>query len=253
MSKKESKVVHHHLIYQARVGNDELGKNSRNELENFLYDLLDVMELTCLIPAQVKLSDQQEWTGTVGLLTSHIAFHFWPVERHVQLDIYSFKEFDQNKTINFLNDFWQSSEVKKLLIERKPGKNFRIDKMEGLSDLEPVIYRQRCVIEGKQNIEITPKVIREYLRKLTLDILGMRIQLEPIIFSPDKMGNPLHHGLNGFIGWVESGGQFYSWDERKFFTMDIYTCKKFNPEKAIKFTKKFFKVKDGEIICRSMD
>ena len=105
-----------------------------------------------------------------------------------------------------------------------------------MKNLEPKIYRQRLIIEGKQSIEITADVIKEYLTKLTTDILKMRIQIDPIIFSPNKMGNPLHHGLNGFIGWVESGGHFYSWDKMKFFTMDIYTCKKFDTNKVVEFT-----------------
>ena len=117
-----------------------------------------------------------------------------------------------------------------------------------MKDLEPKIYRQRLIIEGKQGIEITSKIIKDYLIKLTTDVLHMRIQIEPIVFSPNGIGNPLHHGLNGFIGWVESGGQFYSWDKLNFFTMDIYSCKRFNPLKVVEFTKKFFKAE--EIVYR---
>jgi len=113
-----------------------------------------------------------------------------------------------------------------------------------MKNLEPKIFRQRLIIEGKQRIKITPQLIKEYLTKLTVDILHMRIQIGPIIFSPNKFRNPLHHGLNGFIGWVESGGQFYSWDKLNFFTMDIYSCKKFNPKKVVKFTKEFFKTEE---------
>ena len=33
-----------------------------------------------------------------------------------------------------------------------------------MKNLEPKIYRQRLIIEGKQSIEITADVIKEYLR-----------------------------------------------------------------------------------------
>jgi S-adenosylmethionine/arginine decarboxylase-like enzyme len=34
----------------------------------------------------------------------------------------------------------------------------------------------------------------------------------------------------------------YAWDDRnpKFFSIDIYTCKVFNPQSAVKYTEEFF-------------
>ena len=120
-------IVHHHLIYQARVGNDKLGKKSEKILETFLYDLLNVIDMQCLIPAQLKFSHQKAWTGMVGVITSHVTFHFWTVERHVQVDIYSCKEFDRKKAIDFLNKFWKAYDVKTLFIDREVGKEFTIE------------------------------------------------------------------------------------------------------------------------------
>lgn len=121
-------IVHHHLIYQAEVGNKKLGENSEEILRKFLYDLLRVINMSCLIPAQLKLSHQKAWTGMVGVITSHITFHFFTKERYIQLDIYSCKKFDRKKTINFLNKFWKSKKVKTLFIDRKVGEDFKIDK-----------------------------------------------------------------------------------------------------------------------------
>jgi S-adenosylmethionine decarboxylase len=123
-------IVHHHLLYQAKVGNDDLGEDSQEKLEKFLYDLLKVIDMQCLIPAQLKFSHQKAWTGIVGVITSHVAFHFWTQERYVQLDIYSCKEFDRKKAVNFLNEFWRASEVNALFIDREIGKNFKIEKID---------------------------------------------------------------------------------------------------------------------------
>ncbi|MBS3122213.1 hypothetical protein J4434_05010 [Candidatus Woesearchaeota archaeon] len=97
-------IVHHHLIYQAHVGNNELGTDSEKVLEQFLYDLLKEIEMKCLIQAQLKLSHQKAWTGIVGIITSH-------------------------KAIKFLNDFWKASDVRALFIDREVGKKFKIEEL----------------------------------------------------------------------------------------------------------------------------
>ncbi len=122
-------IVHHHLIYQAKVGNDKLGADSEKALEQFLYDLLKEVDMECLIPSQLKFSHQKAWTGMVGIITSHIAFHFWTIEKYVQLDIYSCKPFDKQKAVKFLNNFWKARDVRALFIDRDTGKKFKIEEL----------------------------------------------------------------------------------------------------------------------------
>lgn len=114
---------HHHLIYQAKVRNNN---HSEGELEQFLYDLVDEIETKVLIPAQLKFSHQKAWTGLMGIVTSHISFHHWTIDEYLQLDIYSCKEFNKEKTIIFINDFWDSYDVRTLFIDREPGKDYKI-------------------------------------------------------------------------------------------------------------------------------
>ncbi|MDO8508410.1 MAG: S-adenosylmethionine decarboxylase [Nanoarchaeota archaeon] len=109
-----------------------------------------------------------------------------------------------------------------------------------MKDLAPNIYRQRMIMEGNYNIKISNKSISDYLDGLAKE-LKMTKLTNPFIFSPNKLKHPLHHGIAGFIGWAESGSSVYTWDKFNFFTVDIYTCKKFKKEKAISFSKKFFK------------
>lgn len=120
-------LVHYHLIYQAKV-NINLGENPEEKLKEFLSELLKVINMTCLISAKVKLSDQNAWTGIVGIITSHIAFHYWVDEEYLQLDIYSCKKFDRKKATNFINKFWNSTNVKTMFIDRKEGENFKIQR-----------------------------------------------------------------------------------------------------------------------------
>jgi len=125
------KIVHQHLLYQSVVKKEKLFKTAGLEkvFEKFLLDLLVEIDMTCLIPPQVKISHLDAWTGMVGIITSHIAFHFWVKEKYVQIDIYSCKPFDNYKAITFINKFWNSCEVKALSINRKMDENFKIERI----------------------------------------------------------------------------------------------------------------------------
>ena len=122
-------IVHRHLIYQAKVGRNDLGQDAQDTLQKFILDLVREIEMQVLIPPQFKFSHQKAWTGLVGIVTSHVSFHYWTVEQYVQLDIYSCKEFDRARTIEFLNDFWKATEVKSLFIDREVGKDFKIENL----------------------------------------------------------------------------------------------------------------------------
>ena len=122
-------IVHHHLIYQASIGSNDLNKNAEKTLEKFLYDLVKEIDMRILIPPQLKFSHQKAWSGLIGIVTSHISFHYWTIEQYVQLDIYSCKKFDKEKTIAFCNKFWEAKNTKILFIDREVGKDFHIQKI----------------------------------------------------------------------------------------------------------------------------
>lgn len=114
-----------------------------------------------------------------------------------------------------------------------------------MKDLEPKVFRQRLVIEGHFAIDADGETIRTYLNKLS-KVLKMRIFAGPFSWPPDKWTNPEVelHELNAFVAWTESGCHVYAWRFCKFFTADIYSCKEFDAEEVIKFTKDFFKSED---------
>src|SRR5580700_2976590 len=102
-----------------------------------------------------------------------------------------------------------------------------------MKDLAPTILRQRLVIEGYPEAPITDAQIKDYLSKLS-DCLKMHTLLEPVTHRSDK------YGWAGWIHWETSGAHFYAWDEPfVFFSVDIYTCKAFDPDDAIAFTGAF--------------
>lgn len=101
-------------------------------------------------------------------------------------------------------------------------------------DLAPSIYRQRLVIEGYPKTPITDVQIKDYLAKLSVET-GMVQLIEPVTHCSDL------YGWAGWIHWETSGAHFYAWERPiLFFSVDIYTCKAFDPASAVEFTKRYF-------------
>lgn len=108
--------------------------------------------------------------------------------------------------------------------------------MKNWKDLAPDICRQRLVVEGTLHNPFSPREMTEYCEDIT-KVLNMTAVTSPVCnFDPN-------YGWCAFMHWKESGMHVYGWDERTppFFSVDIYTCKKFNPIDVIKFTENFFK------------
>ena len=104
-----------------------------------------------------------------------------------------------------------------------------------MKDLAPSIFRQRLVIEGLVSKPIEDKDIRNYLMDLS-PTLGMNLLNEPVTHKSAKFG------WSGWVHWETSGSHFYAWEQPVlFFSVDIYTCKKFIVESAVAFTRNFFR------------
>jgi S-adenosylmethionine decarboxylase len=102
-------------------------------------------------------------------------------------------------------------------------------------DLAPDIYRQRLVIEGTLHNIFLPEDMTRYAKEIS-NVLDMELITSPVLnYEP-------RYGWCAFVHWKESGMHIYTWDNRvpKFFSVDIYTCKKFNLMDAIRYTEDFF-------------
>ncbi|MBS7611494.1 S-adenosylmethionine decarboxylase [Candidatus Bathyarchaeota archaeon] len=107
-----------------------------------------------------------------------------------------------------------------------------------MKNLLPQVKRRRVFIEGFYNVEVDRSLIERFFNELA-ETLSMVPITKPMIFSPDSRKHPIHKGLAGYMGWVESGVSLYTWREFKFFTVDIYTCKDFDLDRALKVIDKF--------------
>lgn len=112
-----------------------------------------------------------------------------------------------------------------------------------MEDLAPQIYRQRLVIEGYPRQAIDDEQIKKYLSELST-IIEMH-QLIPAVTHRSDL-----YGWAGWIHWENSGAHFYAWETPLlFFSVDIYTCKEFDPVVAERFTERFFEA--NRIVSRS--
>jgi hypothetical protein len=101
-------------------------------------------------------------------------------------------------------------------------------------ELAPDILRQRLVIEGIPARPVDDEQIRHYLSALSREVDMVQL-LEPVTHRSDL------YGWAGWIHWETSGAHFYAWEQpRLFFSVDIYTCKAFDPDHAVAFTRDYF-------------
>jgi S-adenosylmethionine/arginine decarboxylase-like enzyme len=107
--------------------------------------------------------------------------------------------------------------------------------MSTYTDLAPGILRQRLVVEGYPSYTITDEHIKDYLAKLS-EVTEMVTLITPVTHRSDL------YGWAGWIHWETSGAHFYSWERPvQFFSVDVYTCKAFDPQKVVEFTQEYFK------------
>ncbi|KAK8023637.1 hypothetical protein PG993_011703 [Apiospora rasikravindrae] len=102
------------------------------------------------------------------------------------------------------------------------------------TDLAPQILRQRLVVEGYPAKAIGESAIKDYLSELS-EVTRMIRLLEPVTHKSDL------YGWAGWTHWETSGAHFYAWEKPLlFFSVDIYTCKQFDPKVVIDFTRDYF-------------
>jgi len=109
-------------------------------------------------------------------------------------------------------------------------------------DLAPTIHRQRLVVEGYPTFVITDEHIKDYLSRLSV-VTDMITLIEPVTHVSDL------YGWAGWIHWETSGAHFYSWERPiSFVSVDIYTCKAFDPAEVVAFTADDFRT--TEIVAK---
>lgn len=110
-----------------------------------------------------------------------------------------------------------------------------------MEDLAPDITRQRLLVEGYFSTDVDDTVIVEYLRELAA-ALHLRTYGEPTIFAPGGEGREENQGYDAFIPLIDSGISVYVWTGPRFLSVVVFTCKSFDADRAVEFTRSFFQM-----------
>jgi S-adenosylmethionine decarboxylase len=119
-----------------------------------------------------------------------------------------------------------------------------------IKNLAPEVFRQRLLIEGFYTTEINENHLEQYLLRIASH-LNLQTYSKPIIFAPASgMGKGENAGYDAFVPLIDSGISAYFWSNAQFFSIVIYTCKGFDEQVAIDFTREYFAV-SGELVSAS--
>ncbi|MEX2031367.1 MAG: hypothetical protein WEA81_00730 [Dehalococcoidia bacterium] len=106
-----------------------------------------------------------------------------------------------------------------------------------MRDLAPDIARQRLLVEGYWTVDVDADVIRRFLLDLAAH-LALRTYGEPVVFAPASgMGRDENSGWDAFVPLIDSGISGYFWAQPRFFSLVLYTCKAFDADAAVQFTR----------------
>lgn len=102
-----------------------------------------------------------------------------------------------------------------------------------------------CNIQKLDDIEFC----RDILNKCT-EICGMHQLIDPVVVraTPNTaVGGKDPGGNSGFVIITESHISIHTFSKRGFVTMDVYSCREFDPHNVIDFLKEAFEAKDCDV------
>ncbi|MEZ5358283.1 MAG: S-adenosylmethionine decarboxylase [Candidatus Zixiibacteriota bacterium] len=114
-----SKIIHQHTIIYAKVKKLPSEVTCQG-ITDFLNQLVDSIGMKKIFDP-IAIDGKFGFTGMVGIVTSHIAFHYFDSDQSLQFDVYSCKEYDLNKLMVFLDSYWKFETADILVTNRERG------------------------------------------------------------------------------------------------------------------------------------
>lgn len=100
-------------------------------------------------------------------------------------------------------------------------------------------------MEGLYRIDVTREALARYMAGLAAH-LRLEAYGEPVIYSPAGRGKAQNQGFDAFLPLIDSGIAAYVWSSTRFFSIVVYTCKRFDEAEAVRFTREFFAAAEVE-------
>ena len=103
----------------------------------------------------------------------------------------------------------------------------------------PEIVRQRLLVEGYFTTEVDEVRVEGFLHGIAHH-LGLRTYGWPVIFAPGGKGRDENQGYDAFLPLIDSGISLYVWTGPRFVATVLFTCKAFDDDAAVAYTKDYF-------------
>ena len=113
--------------------------------------------------------------------------------------------------------------------------------------IAPDIFRQRLLIEGYYSNALARAGVAAFLMGLAAE-LGLRAYAEPVIYSPEGQGHAENQGFDAFLPLIDSGIAAYFWTGRRFFSIVLYSCRAFDEDAAVRFTRAYLAVEVEPVV-----
>ena len=94
-------------------------------------------------------------------------------------------------------------------------------------------------MEGFYTKEIGQAHVKAYLTGIA-EHLQLRYYGEPIVHALGGAGKDQNEGFDAFLSLIDSGISFYVWTKAKFFAAVLFTCKHFDSEEALEYSRQYF-------------
>lgn len=109
-------VIHHHTIIVATVHKKSVEIDC-GDLSLFLSELVKEIGMKELFKP-IAIHGKYGFTGIVGIVTSHIAFHYFDEGQVLHFDVYSCKKYNIKTLTGFIDKYWGIKKADILFINR---------------------------------------------------------------------------------------------------------------------------------------
>ncbi len=119
---KMIKVFGKHLTVDMYGADEKLLSDSKGVFRflNILPKKIGMRKLAdpCVVVCKSEKYKESGIAAFVLLYESHISCHTWPEYRYVSIDVYSCRDFNEEKTMRYIKKFWKGERVKVKVSER---------------------------------------------------------------------------------------------------------------------------------------
>jgi S-adenosylmethionine decarboxylase len=114
-----------------------------------------------------------------------------------------------------------------------------------MKDLAPGIFRKRLLAEGYFNINIDESALVNFFQYITAN-LSLKTYAKPIVHTTSGEGKEANQGFDAFVPLIDSGIYLAVWNNLKFLSLVMYTCKDFSEDLAVNNVKSYFSMEEIE-------